>query len=92
MRPAKTSPLRVLTLIALALLLPACATQQPTTRHVTVPPPAIPPLPPEARQPPAPAWCYPTCSAALTAERESWLKRLTDPAPPGSPASEPTMR
>lgn len=42
-------------------------------------PPAIPQLPNEARQPPAPQWCSPTCSCGLTRERESWQGLMTQP-------------
>lgn len=54
--------------------------------------PVIPPLPAEARQPPMPSACSPTCSGSLTIERARWQQQLTLPAPPASPASAPTMR
>ncbi|EPM86752.1 hypothetical protein A260_15578 [Pseudomonas syringae pv. actinidiae ICMP 19068] len=40
---------------------------------------AAPELPNEARQPPAPPWCSPTCSAGLTRERENWQRLMTNP-------------
>lgn len=79
-KPRNSAPL----LLALALLLAACTTPLP------VEPPRRPPLPALAKQPPLPPWCSPTCSDGLTAERESWLQRLTLPAPPASPASAST--
>lgn len=36
----------------------------------------IPALPPQARQLPAPLYCSPTCSSALTKEREIWRSML----------------
>ena len=52
-----------------------------TSKPVSLPPlpAAIPELPSEARQPPAPQWCSPNCSSGLTKERESWLRRMTEP-------------
>lgn len=70
------SNLLVAMLLPLVLLLAACAPKSPA--YVSVSPPAIPPLPSEARQGPAPLICSPSCSAALTTERESWLKSLTE--------------
>ena len=78
-------------LIALAALLGACAT--PSTSLLApsvVAPPKRPPLPPSARQPTMPPECAPSCSAALTSERESWRLLLTVPTQPGSGASAPT--
>lgn len=90
MPPRKQRAPRVLTPIALALLLAACATPpKPPPRPVVIQPPAIPPLPSAARQPPAPDWCLPTCSAGLTTRRANWQQRLTPPAPQASPASAP---
>lgn len=37
-------------------------------------PPMLAPLPDSARQTPAPSICSPSCSGALTSERESWRK------------------
>jgi hypothetical protein len=55
-------------------------------------PPAIPPLPPEARQPETPSICLPTCSAALANARASWRNMLTGPVLPASSASGITTR
>jgi hypothetical protein len=41
--------------------------------------PALPALPTEARQPPAPPWCSPNCSSALMRERETWRRLMTAP-------------
>lgn len=91
--PTLNWPRPALMLAVLALLLTACAAPPtPTLPPSVVAPPRIPPLPQAARQPPAPAWCSPTCSAALTRERENWLQRLTLPMPPASPASGPMTR
>ena len=78
-----------LMLLLLALLLPACASNLPTTASV---PAAIPPLPGEARQPKTPYFCYPTCSQGLTRERESWQSLLTAPTSQDAPAKLPTIR
>jgi hypothetical protein len=72
-----------LMLLPLALLLTACSSP-PTTLPVDsqpVKPAAIPALPPQARQLPAPPLCLPTCSNALTSERATWLQLLTKPEP-----------
>lgn len=89
MQPNPTMIARLLTLPALALLLSACAVPLKPLPPAVTAPPVIPPLPLQARQPPAPVWCLPTCSAALTTDRASWLRRLTAPAPPGLRASGP---
>lgn len=52
----------------------------------------VPPLPLEARQPEIPLECSPTCLAALTKERASWLTTQIVPASPGLPASATMMR
>ena len=78
-----------LMLLLLALLLPACASNFPTSASV---PAAIPPLPGEARQPKTPSFCYPTCSQGLTRERESWRSSLTAPTSQDAPAKLPTIR
>ena len=80
---------RMLMLLLLALLLPACASSLPTTASV---PAAIPPLPGEARQPKTPSFCFPTCSQGLTRERESWQSSLTAPTSQDAPAKLPTIR
>ena len=84
--------LRSATPLLPALLLAACASAPLPLPPVVIAPPGIPPLPLEARQPPAPGWCSPTCSAGLTRLRETWLQRLTLPASPAPPASEPTTK
>ncbi|SAK20044.1 hypothetical protein UA18_02366 [Burkholderia multivorans] len=75
-------------LLLLVLPLAACSSVSTSSSQ----PPAIPPLPPEARQPPTPSICLPTCSAGLTSARESWRNMLTVPASPASSASATTMR
>lgn len=77
-------------LSALALLLTACAATLPPSRQA--PPPAIPPLPANARQPMPPPVCSPTCSDGLRIELSSWQALPTPPAPPARPASGPTTR
>ncbi len=72
-------------LLTLVLLTWGCSSVP--SRPVVVPPP---PLPPEARQPPAPSWCLPTCSAALSRTHGAWLNSPTSAASPGLPASGPT--
>ena len=61
------------------MLAGGCVTKQPYWQSEQAPATHISPLPPEARQPPAPPWCSPTCSHGLTRERESWRKRMTGP-------------
>lgn len=77
---------RALMPLPLLLLLTACASKLPCSSLA----PAIPPLPPEARQPAMPSICSPTCSAGLTRERESWRRSLTSGASPANSA-KPTM-
>ncbi|AOI98082.1 hypothetical protein WS66_20730 [Burkholderia sp. LA-2-3-30-S1-D2] len=78
--------LRSRMLLLLALPLAACSNASISSSQ----PPAIPPLPPEARQPATPSICLPTCSAALTSARASWQSTLTVPASPASSASATT--
>ena len=67
--------------LVLLLLLAGCATPPPLPlQPVTVAPPSIPPLPPEARQPPAPEFCLPTCSSWWKKQVEQWQKKLTSGA------------
>ena len=80
---------RMTMLLLLALLLPACASNLPTSASA---PAAVPPLPGEARQPKTPSFCYPTCSQGLTRERESWQSSLTAPTSQGAPAKLPMIR
>ena len=63
-------------LAPLMLLVTGCMSEPPSLQPL---PAAIPELPSEARQPPAPQWCSPTCSSGLTKERESWRLRMTAP-------------
>ncbi|AIB35940.1 hypothetical protein PS417_10230 [Pseudomonas simiae] len=76
MRENRTK-LQMLMLVPLMLLVTGCTSTQASLPPV--PAPAIPELPSEARQPPAPQWCSPTCSSGLTKERENWLLRMTEP-------------
>ena len=79
-----------LMLAGLLLSLAGCQTlPEPLPPSVT-PAPRLPALPPAARQPEPPAICSPSCSAGLMTLRESWLRMLTEPEPPGSPARPPT--
>jgi hypothetical protein len=48
-----------------------------------VQPPAIPPLPPSARQPELPAWCSPTCLDGWRKEVEKLLQPSQPPTGPG---------
>lgn len=68
--------LRPLMLLVLTLLVSGCAGKQENWLPEQAAPPAIPELPSEARQPPAPQWCSPNCSSGLTRERESWQERM----------------
>ncbi|SEL86887.1 hypothetical protein SAMN05216604_1422 [Pseudomonas agarici] len=68
---------QLLMLLMLGLLLTACSGQSTTSPDVSsVRPAAIPALPPQAKQLPAQPWCLPTCSSALTRERETWRDML----------------
>jgi hypothetical protein len=82
--------LLLLLVSALMLLLSGCATQPPVLAPSAQP--RLPPLPMEARQPPAPDWCSPTCSAGVERDLSSWATTLTGPQPPEPPASEPMTR
>jgi hypothetical protein len=64
---------------ALMLLATGCTSRPANLPPALVPAPAIPELPIEARQPPAPPWCSPNCSSALMRERETWRKLMTEP-------------
>lgn len=61
-------------LCALWLLVTGCATAPQPLPPLVIDPPSIPPLPLQARQPPAPAICLPTCSDGLTRLRDSLLR------------------
>ncbi len=90
MTPKRRSLRCAQTPLLLSLLLSGCAASLPPLPPVVVKEAAIPPLAPEARQPATPSECLPTCSAALTVERESWLNTLTAPELQAKPASAPT--
>lgn len=75
----------------LGMLLSGCACELPSFSQ-PVEPARIPSLPAQARQPQTLTNCSPSCSAALTTEREAWLRILTPPGRQGRPASEATMR
>lgn len=81
---------RLALLLMPALLLTACGATPPLSQPV--PPPLVPPLPAAARQPMPPPVCSPNCSEGLRIELQSWRIMPTEPAPPGKPASAPTMR
>ena len=53
-------------------------------------PPMIPALPPEARQPPVPDFCLPTCLDAWNRLVDSLLKKPPSDASRGSPANATT--
>lgn len=82
------------TLPMLLALLSSCASPFSSRSPVALEtsPVAIPQLPEVARQPSLPAWCSPTCAAAVARELQSWRLRLTQPEAPASPASGPTTR
>ena len=63
MMPRNRPLLRLLMLLPLLLILGACAQRS----SVSVPPPAIPPLPDEARvsKVPIPSVCLPTCTSVV---------------------------
>lgn len=73
------APLLKPLLLGLMLLASGCTTKPASSLPPSVAPARIPPLPHEARQPPAPPWCSPTCSHGLMLERESWRQRMTEP-------------
>lgn len=88
MLPIKPRLRPALMLMLLPLWLHGCAHDSPLSRPA--PAPLIPPLPAQARQPATIPECSPTCSRGLTSARESWLRMLTPPGSPASPASGPT--
>lgn len=75
----KNEPLLILMLLGPMLLASGCAVKPHSSLPLSVAPARIPPLSPEAKQPPAPLWCSPTCSHGLMKERESWRKLMTKP-------------
>lgn len=76
------SRLAALPLLLLSLLT-GCAHDSPLSRPT--PPPAIPPLPAQAKQTDSP-----TFSERARIDIETWLQRLTEPSSPALPASSPT--
>lgn len=85
--PALTSRLP---LVALSLLMSACAGSLPVLPPAPVQRAQIPPLPASAKQPRPPSQCLPDCSSNAASDAQSSLDTLTRPASPGSPASVPT--
>ena len=77
--PKKNERLRTLALLVPILLVSGCAMKPANSPPPSVAPARIPPLSLEARQPPAPLWCSPTCSHGLMLERESWRQLMTVP-------------
>lgn len=77
-----------LTLMLLIPLATGCAFDSPPPSVVA--PPAIPPLPVQARQPTVPALCLTTCSKGFEQLENGLQPSLTSPASPASPASAPT--
>lgn len=91
--PPKSRSLRLaLMLLPPIALAAACSSVSPPLPPAVVRPALIPPLPVQARQPALPEFCSPTCSAALTRERDSLLPSATPAAPPARPASAATTR
>lgn len=90
----KKSPPFISTWTALALLavwlLIGCETPPPPLPSEPVRSVQLPPLPTFARQPEIQSACSPTCWDALTSERQSWLKSLTDATSLAEPASANT--
>ena len=78
------SRLAALPLLLLSLLT-GCAHDSPLSRPT--PPPAIPPLPAQARQ-----VDLPTFSERAQTNIEAWRQRLTEPSSLALPASSPTER
>lgn len=91
---AKKSPpfVSISTALVIVLLwnLAGCVTQPPALPPEPVRSVQIPPLPTWARQPVTPSECLPTCSDALTRERENWQTLLTGDTLPAAPASAST--
>lgn len=88
MQPNKPK-LRALMPALLTMLLAGCASESQT--YLRSDPPAIPPLPAAARQPMTTVSpCLPSCSAALTNERERWLKMSMPRESQELPARPPT--
>ena len=86
---AKKPRLQLALLLISLLLVSACATSPPSS-PLPVQRAQLPPLPAEARQLPAPAWCSPSCTEAQTKRRQTWAQRSTTPEPAASAASAST--
>lgn len=84
MQPLKPYAVPAWTLLPLAALLTACGATSPRL------PASVPPLPPVARQEPAPETCLPTCSAGWRRLVESLLPRPTEPERPAPRVNAPT--
>lgn len=76
--PRPNSALPRLMLLGLALLLTSCGLvpkpSPPNALPIVTKPPELPALPREARQPPTPELCSPSCSAGLRRRLESLLQ------------------
>ncbi|MOA50037.1 hypothetical protein D3C78_1730060 [compost metagenome] len=77
--PGNKNTLQLLALIVPILLASACTTTLPDMPPPQATAPRIPPLPLDAKQPPAPPWCSPTCSYGLMLERENSRKHMIEP-------------
>ncbi|RLK45932.1 hypothetical protein C7417_1962 [Cupriavidus plantarum] len=91
MRPSNKPARRAMMLVPLTLFVASCSPVLPRS-STPVSGPAIPALSQAARQPAIPSYCLPTCSGALTLERESWRNTLTPAASPDRPVSAVTTR
>ena len=83
MPPTNNWRKHALTLPLLMLLLAGCQPALLPLLPKPVPPPRIPPLSAQARQPLIRSECLPSCSAGLTRLRESSLGSPTNEVPPG---------
>ncbi len=92
MKPHNKLLSRVLMLVPLVLLLTGCASEFPSSLPPVMPP-AIPPLPAQARASlvETPSMCSSTCSAGLTALRDSLAITPTNSRSQALPVSERTM-
>ncbi len=87
MKPNDFRSVLVLPLLALLTLAQGCAPLPLRDLPPSVPlPPRVTPLPLQARQPPRPAICWPTCSDALKLELEDLRRKLTPLGSPAQPA------
>lgn len=92
MKPRPNSIALALTLLVQLMLATGCASVSPPSQPVVVPPPAIPPLPAQARQPEPPPICSTGCSSGLTTLRTQLLDMLTPLGSLDSPANAPTTQ